>query len=68
MTHPLLQRADVDAVLQVARGVGVAELVKEPSSAERAFGAAVDPDAAVLELLRHGAVTAVELAAPRDGL
>jgi hypothetical protein len=32
MAHPLLQRADIDAVLQVARGVGMAELMKEPSS------------------------------------
>ena len=68
MTHPLLQRADVDAVLQVARGVSVAELVKEPSSAERYFHAAVDPDSAVVQLVGHGAVTAVEFAAVRDGL
>jgi len=50
MTHPLLQRANIDAVLQVARGVGVAELMQEPSSAERYFHAAVDPDCAVVQV------------------
>src|SRR5207249_3728148 len=48
VAHPLLQRPDVDSVLQVARGVSVAEFVKEPSAAERPLPAAVDPDSAVL--------------------
>jgi hypothetical protein len=46
----------------------VAELVQEPSSAERPFNAAVDPDSAVVELMRHGTVTAVEFATICDGL
>ena len=68
MPHPLLQRADVDAVLQMAGGIGVAEFVKEPSAAVRPLPAPVDPDGAVVELVRHRAVAAVELAAVRDGL
>jgi len=68
MTHPLLQRADIDAVLQVARGVGVSKLVKEPSSAERSLRAAVDPNSAVVQLVQHGAVTAVEFATLRNDL
>src|SRR5260370_894484 len=36
VSHPLLQRADIDAVLQVARGVGMAEFVQEPPAAVRA--------------------------------
>lgn len=55
MAHPLLQRADIDAVLQV-------------SSAERSFHASVDPDGAVVQFVPHGAVNAVEFAAMRDGL
>src|ERR1039458_9466659 len=67
MAHPLLQRADIDTVLQVARGVSVAKLVKEPSSAERPLRAAVDPDSAVVQLMGHGAMTAVEFATLRNG-
>ena len=68
MPHPLLEGADIDAVLQVPGGVGVAELVQEPAPAVRAGVAAVDALGAVLELLRGGAVAAVQLAAPRHAL
>ena len=68
MAHPPLQGADIDAVLQVAGGVGMAELVQEPAAAVRAGVAAVDALGAVLQLLRGGAVTAVQLAAPRHAL
>ena len=42
MSHPLLQRANVNSILQVARGVGVAEFMEKLSSTVRAFGAAID--------------------------
>ena len=44
MPHPLLQGADVDAVLEVPRGVGVPELVQETTAAEGPVGAAIDFD------------------------
>ena len=67
VSHPLLKRADVDAVLQVPRGVGVAEFVQEPPAAEGSFGAAVDrpvPSSSTW----HSAMAAVQLAALGDGL
>jgi len=67
MAHPLLQRADIDAVLQVAGGVSMAELVQEPAPAERAGVAAIDMLGAVLQLLGGGAVATVQLAAPCHG-
>jgi hypothetical protein len=33
MSHPLLQGSDIDAVLQMARGIGVAEFMQEPAAA-----------------------------------
>ena len=35
VSHPLLQGSDVDAVLEVPRGVRVAEFVKEPAATVR---------------------------------
>src|ERR1700730_17677448 len=68
VAHPLLQRADIDAVLQVAGGGGVAELVKELSSAERPLPAAVDADSAVFQLVSRGAMTALEFPPVCDSL
>lgn len=68
VAHPLLEGADVDAVLQVPCGVGVPELVKEPTAAIRAGGAVVDFGGAVLQAVGYGAMAAIELAAPDDGL
>jgi hypothetical protein len=42
VAHPLLERGDVDAVLQVPGRVGMAEFVKKPAAAKRAFGATID--------------------------
>ena len=36
VTHPLLQCADVDSVLEVSRGICVAEFVEEPTTTVRA--------------------------------
>jgi len=46
----------------------VAEFMEEPSSALRPFPTAVDSDSAVNELVRHGAVAAVEFPAVSYGL
>ncbi len=40
--HPLLQCADVDSVLEMPGGVGVAKFVEEPSSTVRSSRAAID--------------------------
>ena len=68
MSHPLLEGADVDAVLQVSRGVRVPELVQEPTAAKWAVGATIDPHRTILKLVRDSAMAAIELAAPDDGL
>lgn len=67
VSHPLLKRSDVDAVLQVPCGVGVAELVEEPASAKGAIGTAIDFDGAALKLVRDSAVSAIQLATPDHG-
>lgn len=68
MPHPLLQRADIDAVLQVPGRIGVTELVKKPTGTEWTIGAAIDFHARVLKLVRDGAMAAIEFSAVRDGL
>src|ERR1019366_7643532 len=68
VAHPLLQGADVDAVLQMSRGIGVAEFVQEPTPAKWAVGATIDPDRTILKLVRDSAMAAIELAAPDDSL
>jgi len=60
VAHPLLQGSDIDAVLQMAGGVGVAELVRKPSPAVRPLPAAVDADRPVFQLVSRGAMAAVE--------
>ena len=42
VSHPLLQGSDVDPVLEVPRGICVAEFVKEPAATVRSFSAAID--------------------------
>ena len=42
MSHPLLQGADVDSVLEVPRGVGVAEFVEKPTATVGSSSAAID--------------------------
>src|ERR1019366_1644523 len=68
VAHPLLEGADVDPVLQVSCGIGVPELVQEPSAAKWAVGATIDSHRTILKLVRDSTVTAIELAAPDDGL
>src|ERR1035441_9508233 len=57
--HPLLQGADVDAVLEVARGIGVAEFVKEPAATVCSFSAAIDLYSPVFQFVAHHAMFAV---------
>ena len=40
--HPLLQGADINPVLEMSRGIRVAEFVKEPAATVRSFGTAID--------------------------
>ena len=47
VAHPLLQSADINAVLQMPRGIGVTEFMKKPPPAVRAVGTAVGFHAAV---------------------
>src|SRR5271166_4445533 len=68
VSHPLLQRANVDSVLQVTGRVGVAELMQKPAGTVGAFIAAIDSDCAVVQLVRHFAMPAIELGAIGDGL
>src|SRR5271157_1163730 len=68
VSHPLLQRANVDSVLEVPGSVGVSKLMQKPAGAVGAFGAAIDSDGAVVELVRHLAMSAIELGAVGDGL
>ena len=42
MSHPLLQGADVDSVLEMSGSVCVAKFVKEPAGAVGALSAAID--------------------------
>jgi hypothetical protein len=42
MSHPLLQGADVDPVLEMARGIRVAEFVEEPTTTEGSLSTAID--------------------------
>jgi hypothetical protein len=66
VSHPLLQRANVNSVLQVARRVCVAEFVKEPTSAVLSFGAAIDLDSPVLQFPSRDAATAIQFCPIRD--
>src|ERR1019366_4789733 len=52
VAHPMLQGADVDAVLQVSRGVGVQEFVQDPPPAKWAVGATIDPHRTIPKLVR----------------
>src|ERR1035438_482096 len=68
VSHPLLQGADVDSVLQVPGSVRVAKLVQKPAGAVGAFIATIDSDCAIVQLVRHLAMPAIELGAVGDGL
>ena len=68
MSHPLLQGADVDTVLEVARGVSVTEFVKEPAATVRSFGTAIYLYSPLFQFVAHGAMTAVQFSAKRDCL
>ena len=68
MPHPLLQGSDINAVLKMSRGVGVAEFMEKPSATVRAFGAAIDLYTTFFQLVAHGTVTAVQFPAKRDRL
>lgn len=67
MPHPLLQSANIYPVLQVPSRVCVTEFVKKPATAEGAVNAAIDFDGAVVELVRHSAMSAIELGSVRNG-
>ena len=68
MSHPLLQGADVDPVLEVARGICVAEFVEKPTATVGSFGTAIDLYGPVFQLVAHSAMTAVQFSAIRDRL
>ena len=68
MAHPLLQRANVNSVLQVPCRISVSELMKEPTAAVGAIGTAINFDRAVLKLVFDNAMTAVELGTVGHGL
>src|SRR5271166_4522461 len=68
VSHPLLQRTNIDAVLQVPGRVGVAKLMQKPARAIGTFGAAIDSSCAVVQLVGHLAMPAIELGAVGDGL
>jgi len=68
MPHPLLECADVDAILQMPGRVCMAEFVKEPATAKGTFGTAINLDGAIDEPMRGSAVAAVQLAAEGDRL
>src|ERR1019366_1079299 len=59
VAHPLLQGANVDPVLQVSCGVGVPELVEEPTAAKWAVGATIDSHRTILKLMRDSAMAAI---------
>ena len=42
--------------------------MQEPTAAKWAVGATIDPHRTILKLVRDGAMAAIELAAPDDGL
>jgi hypothetical protein len=54
MSHPLLQRPNVNPVLQVARRVCVAELVEKPSAAEGPLRTTVNGDRSILQYGGNG--------------
>src|SRR5216684_824005 len=68
MAHPLLQRANVNSVLQVPCRISVSELMKEPTAAVGAIGTAINFDRAVLKLVFDNAMSAVEFGAVRNCL
>lgn len=49
--HPLLERADIDSVLEIPCRIGVPEFVQKPSRTVGAFGTTVDPHRSVFELM-----------------
>src|SRR6266704_2092816 len=65
MPHPLLQRADVDSVLKVARVICVAKFVQEPAATICSFGAAVDLYRSAFQLVRSDTVTTVKFSSKR---
>ena len=68
VSHPLLQGPDVDAVLEVPRGIRVAEFVQEPTATVGSFGTAIDLYGSVFQLVAHSAMTAVQFPAICDRL
>src|SRR6202035_6100386 len=57
-----------DPVLEVARGISVAEFGKKPAATVRSFSTAIDLYGPVFQLVAHSAMTAVQLSAKRDRL
>src|ERR1022692_4399071 len=68
VSHPLLQGPDVDAVLEVPRGIRVAEFVEEPTATVGSFRTAIALYGSVLQLVAHSAMTAVQFSAICDRL
>jgi hypothetical protein len=60
VSHPLLQGANVNAILEVPRGIRVAEFVEEPTATVGSFGTAIDLYGSVFHLVAHSAMTAVQ--------
>src|SRR5215471_6280907 len=67
MPHPLLKGANIDAVLQMSRGVGVTKLVEKPTAAVGSFCTTVRLHASIFQLVRGYTMTAVQLGAIRNG-
>ena len=51
MPHPLLECADIDAVLEIPGREGVPEFMEKPAGAVGPFGTAVDPDGSILQFV-----------------
>src|SRR5581483_10135973 len=66
MSHPLLQCADIDSVLQMSGGVGVTKFVKEPSAAVGSISTAIHLCRSVFQFMSRDTVPAVELCSKRD--
>jgi hypothetical protein len=64
VSHPLLQCADVDSVLEMPSGIRVAKLVEEPPPAIRPIGTAMHIHRfSVFQLVSHNTVSAIEFGA-----
>src|SRR5260370_5400808 len=68
VAHPLLERANVDSILEMPCGIGVTEFMQKPARAVGPVGATIDFNGSVLKFVFHDAMPTIQFGAISDRL